>query len=478
MATGQSSFMFTEEEVQQELARLGITNIDKASLQQFRNELRDLIQEVSASSTGFPDGSSTSTGIGSGTCSDSSDAEGKHYTNKSPDSSSLLSIPSPLLTPPLSRNGSGYNVAMISHKNFQTEPKISHCNDVDAVRRAWEEDLIDPPVPPPSWKNPQLGRIRQVNLNSGPKPSSSMEYSTIGSQKFHEGRPYIDEGISRGISSSKSTVFPNKTSNPDSKISTFSESNEIHSNREPDRRSQNKENATSYERPSTTLLPPETKNEEPVPHSKNGNGLLLEELLRACKSDKYRPEYGNNVPPAKKLTKRKIARKDATGKTYVDESYTESESGSLLDPADYLERLREMNKTIYEVAAASSEKSSDVASSAGFSSVTDGRPKSVILAPRFQKNKKCDPVNRYHELRDYWALHKIPGETKHSELRWFIKERMMHHDQIEHRPRKVYVPNDYVVPTEKPRHSLRWQIRTDLAYGFMPSRERSYSSCS
>ena len=89
MATGDRElpFVFTEEEVQQELARLGITNIDKASLHQFRNELQDLIQEVSASSAGFPDISSTSAGIGSGTCSDmSTTTEEEKKMAKSPES--------------------------------------------------------------------------------------------------------------------------------------------------------------------------------------------------------------------------------------------------------------------------------------------------------------------------------------------------------------------------------------------------------
>ena len=34
---------------------------------------------------------------------------------------------------------------------------------------------------------------------------------------------------------------------------------------------------------------------------------------------------------------------------------------------------------------------------------------------------------------------------------------------------KNYVPNTYVVPTDKKRKALRWQIRTDLAAGMMPS---------
>lgn len=34
---------------------------------------------------------------------------------------------------------------------------------------------------------------------------------------------------------------------------------------------------------------------------------------------------------------------------------------------------------------------------------------------------------------------------------------------------RVFVPNKYIVPTDKQRKSLRWQIRMDLAQGQMPA---------
>lgn len=36
------------------------------------------------------------------------------------------------------------------------------------------------------------------------------------------------------------------------------------------------------------------------------------------------------------------------------------------------------------------------------------------------------------------------------------------------KPRRVFVPNTYVVPTEKKRSALRWEIRHDLANGLLP----------
>lgn len=38
------------------------------------------------------------------------------------------------------------------------------------------------------------------------------------------------------------------------------------------------------------------------------------------------------------------------------------------------------------------------------------------------------------------------------------------------KPRRVFVPNSYVVPTEKKRSALRWEIRNDLANGLLPHR--------
>lgn len=459
MATGDYGlpFVFTEEEVQQELARLGITNIDKASLQQFRNELQDLIQEVSASSAGFPDVSSTSAGISSGTCSDLSTDE-KHMATKSPQSSSQspLSVPSPLLTPPLSKSESNAPIALC--KNFPDRTENSN-GGVGYIQSAWENPTCSSPR-----KKSHLGRTRQVNLNSGLNQPSKLGSITMGIQQ--QGNVPINEEYSQDVASA-TTGIQKKVFTPSFEIGISDPNIEVNCGDVTDYRLRDKENAVTYTLPfTTTVLPPETNKGDSI--HELGNDEFLDELLRVY-------NFGNSTEnsnvPTKKFTKRKIVRKDSDGKSYVDESYTESESGSLLDPIEYLERLREMDKSVYDIAA--SDKASEFCPRAPFSVTDNNRPKSVILTsttpPKLKKNKKSDPVNRYHQFRDYWALHKVPGENKHNELRWYIKERMLHQDQIESRPRKVYVPNNYVVPTEKHRNSLRWQIRSDLAYGLMPS---------
>lgn len=36
------------------------------------------------------------------------------------------------------------------------------------------------------------------------------------------------------------------------------------------------------------------------------------------------------------------------------------------------------------------------------------------------------------------------------------------------KPKKVYVPNKYVIPSDKKRKNLRWAIRQDMAQGLVP----------
>jgi hypothetical protein len=42
--------------------------------------------------------------------------------------------------------------------------------------------------------------------------------------------------------------------------------------------------------------------------------------------------------------------------------------------------------------------------------------------------KRCDPVKRYHYYLNIWRQHKFPGEYSHSNVRWHIREKMLHED--------------------------------------------------
>lgn len=96
------------------------------------------------------------------------------------------------------------------------------------------------------------------------------------------------------------------------------------------------------------------------------------------------------------------------------------------------------------------------------------KPKSFIRPVMSQQPiKKTDPVAKYFQYKQFWEMFKLPGEKDRRSLRLEIKERLAYQPPPP-KPRRVYVPNNYIVPTEKKRSALRWEIRNDLASGLMP----------
>nr|CAB3255099.1 hydrolethalus syndrome protein 1 homolog [Phallusia mammillata] len=85
--------------------------------------------------------------------------------------------------------------------------------------------------------------------------------------------------------------------------------------------------------------------------------------------------------------------------------------------------------------------------------------------PHTRNIKKTDPVNRYHQYKDFWTNVKAPGEKSHKELRWEVKAQMMYKEEPAPKPQRVYVPNTYVVPTSKKRSALRWEVRHAMERG-------------
>ncbi|XP_029284220.1 hydrolethalus syndrome protein 1 [Cottoperca gobio] len=96
------------------------------------------------------------------------------------------------------------------------------------------------------------------------------------------------------------------------------------------------------------------------------------------------------------------------------------------------------------------------------------KPKSFIRPVISQQTvKKTDPVAKYFQYKQLWEMFKLPGEQDRRALRSEIKEQLAYQPPAP-KPRRVYVPNSYVVPTEKKRSALRWEIRNDLANGVLP----------
>ncbi|XP_008066263.1 hydrolethalus syndrome protein 1 [Carlito syrichta] len=103
--------------------------------------------------------------------------------------------------------------------------------------------------------------------------------------------------------------------------------------------------------------------------------------------------------------------------------------------------------------------------------IVTSRPKSFIL-PRLDqlsRNRgKVDRVARYFEYKRDWDSMRFPGEDHRKELRWGVREQMLCRPEPHTKPQHIYVPNNYLVPTEKKRSALRWGVRCDLANGVMP----------
>uniref|UniRef100_A0A8C5NXT6 HYLS1, centriolar and ciliogenesis associated n=1 Tax=Jaculus jaculus TaxID=51337 RepID=A0A8C5NXT6_JACJA len=103
--------------------------------------------------------------------------------------------------------------------------------------------------------------------------------------------------------------------------------------------------------------------------------------------------------------------------------------------------------------------------------IVASRPKSFILPRLDQLNRnrgKIDRVARYFEYKRDWDSMRLPGEDHRKELRWSVRGQMLSQTEPQPKPQHVYVPNNYLVPTEKKRSALRWGIRCDLANGVMP----------
>uniref|UniRef100_A0A1A8G1J0 Hydrolethalus syndrome 1 n=3 Tax=Nothobranchius korthausae TaxID=1143690 RepID=A0A1A8G1J0_9TELE len=98
------------------------------------------------------------------------------------------------------------------------------------------------------------------------------------------------------------------------------------------------------------------------------------------------------------------------------------------------------------------------------------KPKSFIRPVMSQQNiKKTDPVTKYHQYKKIWGTFNLPGETDRNALHMEIKEKLAYQPPPP-KPRRVLEPNSYVVPTEKKRLALRWEIRNYLANGLLPPR--------
>ncbi|XP_067115402.1 uncharacterized protein hyls1 isoform X1 [Osmerus mordax] len=87
--------------------------------------------------------------------------------------------------------------------------------------------------------------------------------------------------------------------------------------------------------------------------------------------------------------------------------------------------------------------------------------------PHARHLKKTDPVAKYFQYKQDWEMFKPPGQKERKALHWKIRDQLSYQPPPP-KPRRIFVPNSYVVPTEKKRSALRWEVRHDLANGLLP----------
>lgn len=243
-----------------------------------------------------------------------------------------------------------------------------------------------------------------------------------------------------------------------------------------------KASVTQYDPYSKASVTPGKRHVFPVqlqyPHAKSNNSETASEASQR---------------PRKPVMKRKVLRRKPDGEVLVtDESIiSESETGTEMDvdlwdlrqrlinlqfpkdresPVDISEKFNlpheyqdQLNSYLQREGMGSPAYEQDL--------IVASRPKSFILPRLDQLNRnrgKIDRVARYFEYKRDWDSMRFPGEDHRKELRWGVREQMLCRAEPQSKPQHIYVPNNYLVPTEKKRSALCWGIRCDLANGIMP----------
>lgn len=167
--------------------------------------------------------------------------------------------------------------------------------------------------------------------------------------------------------------------------------------------------------------------------------------------------------------RRKVSRKRDGSSRIFDESTTNDEN-ELSDITVMEEKLKNLplreNQSIRSHSSASNSQRSRPKSESSLNLEDATLLPSFIrptqLHPHTKNLRKCDPVSRYQQFQNGWKHNKVPGESSHSNTRWNVREQMLYCEVFE-KPQHQHNVNKYVVPTEKKRQALRWQVRNAMA---------------
>ncbi|XP_059174685.1 centriolar and ciliogenesis-associated protein HYSL1-like [Physella acuta] len=192
-------------------------------------------------------------------------------------------------------------------------------------------------------------------------------------------------------------------------------------------------------------------------------------------SSSYHPQVNvnNSVPDEEKeyeadtetkSVKRKTSRKAPNGDRVVDESFNGSDVAGIYE--------------IYEKIKNLAMRDCECGKTRSMSAMTEppyringvNKNPSVIKMgqpPHTRNLKRTVPFKRHQMYQRLWKAQPAIGEDVRHHVRKDVHNKMLKREDIKvfH---KVYVPNSYVVPTEKPRFNLRWNVRKANAVYAMP----------
>jgi len=167
-----------------------------------------------------------------------------------------------------------------------------------------------------------------------------------------------------------------------------------------------------------------------------------------------------------RVVKRKTCRTAPDGARRIDESFTESETEDILN---IYQKIKSMAVRDCECGK-SKGTSSDVEPPYRIKSGKKKIPSYIRkpLPPHTRNLKFTNPFSKMDKYERLWKMRPVPGEADRSAVAKKIHQKMLQKYEIKV-DNKVYVPNNFTIPSDKPRTALRWKVRSALENYELPA---------
>ncbi|CAG5134863.1 unnamed protein product [Candidula unifasciata] len=160
-----------------------------------------------------------------------------------------------------------------------------------------------------------------------------------------------------------------------------------------------------------------------------------------------------------KFVKRKISRKGTNGQRVVDESFSTSDSIDHSGLYDVYEKVKRLAMRDCECGK-TRPTSADTEPPYRIKGIN--RNPSVLMArkdpPHTRNLNKTKPFQRHQMYLKAWKMQPPIGEDFRHNVCREVHSKLLKKDEVKP-SHKMFVPNTYVVPSEKPRYDLRWAVR-------------------